>query len=242
MFKTMPLLVLSLFLLSACAGKMGVLPETYKDQTINTTLYNNVVGVSAEVPQTQIHSGGILGALVASIATEVSRQKRITAINLMKSSFTEKELLNLMGGQYENALKQAKWVNVKGAKNFGNTSYSDLKGNVKLDSDEISTETITLISSNILLDPFYKNLKQTMSLRINKFENGKLGSNIYTLDLLSSYSQPEIFETEEEFADINMWMKNNRLHLKNGIKATTVDIQKQMKEYFKNPFSSTSIQ
>jgi hypothetical protein len=230
------IIVLSLFTLTACASPQGKLASSYKELPVQTSFVQEApqIPLSVVVPQTNLYGAGLLGAVVSTVATEVSRQKRMPGIREIQSVMKPQEVFSLIGDSTLNTVKNADWINENSTLMLKNYPASDRKAVLNNHLLSMSAPTVTSVSSQVLMGEYFENLTQTSTVNIHKVDNGKKGSKIYSLILSAGYVPPNL-EVSKDFTNYRVWTQNNAQEIRNGINQTTNNINQQLTEWLRSP-------
>ena len=232
-------LIVSALTLSACAATPpGKLASSYKDLPVKTDIVQDAAATPliVTVPTTHIPAGGLVGALIGGIATEVSRQKRAPGIREIQGVVKPEEVHALIGDSTLNTVKNASWIKPGKTLKLKNYAFSDRKAVLNNHLLETEAPTRTFVQSYAVLGEAFDNLTQVCSVAIYPVNNAKQGSYIYRLNLSSTYVPPNL-DLEKGFDNYKVWTANDGAEIKKGIRFTTKDINKQLKDWLKDPHS-----
>jgi|GEM_PF-6379255 len=230
-------LVLCVSFLSACASMpQGRLTKQDAELPLKAVVIQNNKDISVRVPQTSTAGqGGLLGALVSVAATEVSRQKRLPILNKIKPAYKSSGAQSLGNKDYTNVVSKANWIKASRKTVLNNVSMNSYRETAKYEAKANDVNAIVTIYNSHIFSETFKELFSYLTVNINDVADNTMGKTIYSLNLIEAFSPPELI-TDEKFADPAVWTANNGKLLKQAISHNNKSLEKQLKNYMKDPF------
>jgi len=236
--------------LSACASTQvpnGKLNPIYKE-LVSLPAETAVTEVQLEkpltvkVPQTNVTAGGpwfvaLASVAISTAATGVSYAKRADEKKAILESINDISMYDDPGKSYTKTIQKTDWIDLQEVNKLRDAKIkttSQLKAADSETPKKMEGKAFGVFTSSYWLGEQFESLTQRFLLQIYSVKDGKADKTIYSVALSDVY-YPE-GSMDEGFENHKLWIANDNTEIKSAIKATTKNINDQLKKHLEDPY------